>query len=193
MSGRPRSVSDEEVFAGVTRAIGRVGPAGLTFAAVSAEVGLSAPALAQRFGSKRGLLVAYAGQGQAVPHAFDEAERRARSALGALHLALELLIAPVDSHEALANSIAFLHMDLTDPDLKAHAVAQSRGFRRRVQALLDRAVEQAELVEVDTGPLATAVYTTYSGALLTWAIDGTGSLTRWMRRHIDATLAPYFA
>ena len=199
MSGRPRSVSDDEVFAGVTRVIGRVGPTGLTFAAVGKEVGLSAPALAQRFGSKHGLLVAYAGQGQVVPTSFDEAERRARTAIGALHLAVELLVASVDSHEALANSIAFLHMDLTDPDLKAHAVAQSRELRRRIQALLDRAVEQGELVGVDpetgtgTGALATAVYTTYNGAMLTWAIDGAGSLTRWMRRSIDATLAPHRA
>lgn len=191
MSGRPRSVSDDEVFAAVTRVIGRVGPVGLTFAAVGKEVGLSAPALAQRFGSKHGLLVAYAGQGRVVPASFEEAERRARTALGALHLAVELLIAPVDSHESLANSIAFLHMDLTDPDLKAHAVAQSREIRRRIRALLDRAVEQGELVGTDTGPLTMAVYTTYNGALLTWAIDGTGSLTRWMRRSIDATLAPH--
>lgn len=192
MPGRPRTVSDEEVFAAVTRVIGRVGPSGLTFSAVAQESGLSAPALAQRYGSKRGLLVAYAGAGQAVPRAFDDAERRGRSALGALHLAVEALVTAVSTHEELANSIAFLHMDLTDPDLKALAVAQARELRARIGALLERAVESGELAEgTDTAALATAVYTTYNGALITWAIDGRGPLARWMRRQVEATLAPY--
>lgn len=193
MPGRPRTVSDEQVFAAVTRVVGRAGPAGLTFAAVAQEAGLSAPALAQRYGSKKGLLVAYAGAGQAVPHAFDRAEKRARSALGALHLAIESLVDPVSTPEELAHSIAFLHMDLTDPDLKAHAATQSRDLRRRIEAVLDRAVETGELVATDTAALATSIYTTYNGALLSWAIDGTGTLARWMRRRVDYALAPYRA
>jgi len=191
MPGRPRTVSDEQVFAAVTRIIGRVGPAGLTFAAVAQEAGLSAPALSQRYGSKKGLLVAYAGAGQAVPSSFDRAEQRARSSLGALLLAIETLVTPVSSPEEMAHSIAFLHLDLTDEDLKVHAVAQSRDMRRRIEGLLERAVEAGELVATDTTRLATAVYTTYNGALITWAIDGTGSLARWARQRVEAVLAPY--
>ena len=195
MPGRPRSVSDEQVFAAVTRVVGRVGPAGLTFAAVAQEAGLSAPALAQRYGSKKGLLMAYVGAGQAVPHAFGEAERRARSALGALHLAFEALVSPVSTHEELAHSIAFLHMDLTDPDLKAHAATQGRDLCRHIETLLDRAVAAGELdaTRTDTAALATTLYTTYNGALITWAIDGSGTLARWMRRRVDAVLDPYRA
>jgi AcrR family transcriptional regulator len=195
MTGRPRSVSDDEIFGGVATVVGRAGPAGLTLAAVGTEVGLSAPALAQRFGSKRGLLLAFAANGEgAVRDVFDEAERRSRSPVRALHLAVELLIAPVDTREALAHSIAFLQMDLTDPDLRAHAVVQSRELRRRIRRLLEAASAAGELTGADLDGLdglTQAVYTTYNGALLTWAIDGSGSLARWMRRSLDATLATY--
>ncbi|MGY5106972.1 helix-turn-helix domain-containing protein, partial [Streptomyces sp. 900105245] len=42
--------------------IGRVGPVGLTLAVVAREVGLVPGTLVQRFGSKRGLLLALAEQ-----------------------------------------------------------------------------------------------------------------------------------
>jgi AcrR family transcriptional regulator len=59
-TGRPRSVSDEAIFDAVRAVVTEVGPSGLTLAAIADRVGLSAPALTQRFGSKRSLLLAYA-------------------------------------------------------------------------------------------------------------------------------------
>jgi hypothetical protein len=108
-----------------------------------------------------------------------------------LHLAFELLIAPVATREALAHSIAFLQMDLADAELRAHAVVQSREFRRRIRQILEAAAAAGELTATDTDALVQSVYTTYNGALLTWVIDGSGGLARWMRRSLDATLAPY--
>jgi hypothetical protein len=35
------------------------------------------------------------------------------------------------------------------------------------------------------------VYTVYNGALVTWAINGTGSLTRWLSKRIDRVLADH--
>src|SRR3954447_1624738 len=52
MTGRPRSASDEAIFRAVAEVVTSAGPAGLTLAAIARHVGLSAPALAQRFGSK---------------------------------------------------------------------------------------------------------------------------------------------
>jgi AcrR family transcriptional regulator len=51
VSPRPRKVSDEEVFAAAHRATLRLAPSELTLAEIAAEAGVTAGALAQRFGS----------------------------------------------------------------------------------------------------------------------------------------------
>src|SRR5919108_6544573 len=63
VAGRPRTRSDADVFAATYRVVGRDGPARLTLAGVAAEVGLAPSTLAERFGSKRGLLLAAARAG----------------------------------------------------------------------------------------------------------------------------------
>ncbi|MET8542281.1 helix-turn-helix domain-containing protein, partial [Kitasatospora sp. NPDC004799] len=55
---RPRTTSDAEILAATARAIGIHGPGRLTLAHVGAEAGVSPATLSQRFGSKRGLLLA---------------------------------------------------------------------------------------------------------------------------------------
>ncbi|MEV4195286.1 helix-turn-helix domain-containing protein, partial [Streptomyces toxytricini] len=54
---RPRGVEDAVILRAAVDVIGRSGPGGLTLAAVAREVGLVPGTLAQRFGSKRGLLL----------------------------------------------------------------------------------------------------------------------------------------
>src|SRR5438045_4205506 len=61
MSPRPRGASDADILAAAFRAVSRLGPARLTLADVAQEAGLSPATLVQRFGSKRGLLLALAG------------------------------------------------------------------------------------------------------------------------------------
>jgi AcrR family transcriptional regulator len=193
MSGRPRSVSDETIFSVVAEVIAQEGPTGLTLAAIGERAGLSAPALAQRFGTKRGLLLAYAARGQNfVSEAFDEATKANRSPTQALRMALEALTRPIQTRESLANNLAFLQMDLVDPDLRAHAVDQSREFRRRIEQLLNQAVQAGELTSgTNVTSLATSVYVTYNGALISWAIDGKGALRNWLRQSLDTVLKPY--
>jgi AcrR family transcriptional regulator len=189
-TGRPRSVSDEAIFEAVTAVVTEVGPSGLTLAAVADRVGLSAPALAQRFGSKRGLLLAYAeAAATSVDDVFTRVRHASPTALTALRVALPELTAGIDSREAVANHLAFLHLDLTDPQLGAHAVKQSRLFRRALTRLLEEAIASGEIDHTDPAELADTVYTIYNGALVTWAIDGTGSLARWLSERLDRVLA----
>ena len=63
-AGRPRGIDDAAILRATVDVIGRVGPVGLTLAAVAAEVGLVPGTLVQRFGSKRGLLLALAEAGR---------------------------------------------------------------------------------------------------------------------------------
>src|SRR4051794_38908319 len=72
MPGRPRTVSDAAILEATSRVIGRLGPSRLTLADVAEEIGLVPATLIQRFGSKRGLLLAFAAGGAAATQtAFD--------------------------------------------------------------------------------------------------------------------------
>src|ERR1700723_85737 len=88
-AGRPRGIDDAVILRAAVDVIGRVGPVGLTLAAVAGEVGLVPGTLTQRFGSKRGLLLALAKS------AADDADAllgRARAEHAAALAALAALI-----------------------------------------------------------------------------------------------------
>ena len=139
MTGRPRSASDEAIFEAIAAVVTASGPSQLTLAAVAGRVGLSAPALAQRFGSKQGLLAAFAAR-EAVAVAVALAAARAGGAdpVRALVTVLAALPGAVTTRDGLANNLAFLQMDLTDPALRPHAVAHSRALRDGIAALRNR-------------------------------------------------------
>src|SRR3712207_5445213 len=111
---RPRTVEDSAVLDAVAEVAGRVGPSSLTLAMVGEEVGLSPATLLQRFGSKRGLLLAmterWATSGER-PLAGDGG-----SPLATLRDGLVALAADVDPPERMAASLAYLQLDMTDPD-----------------------------------------------------------------------------
>ncbi len=90
--------------------------AGLTLAAVAREVGLVPGTLVQRFGSKRGLLVALAARSVHDPAALYERARAGHaSALAALEAFAVGTMSDMSTPERYANHLAFLCMDLTDP------------------------------------------------------------------------------
>lgn len=189
---RPKTIDDDAVLDGALRVIDRRGPAGLTLASVAREVGLAPATVVQRFRSKRGLLLAIAGRGSgAAGSSLREAAKRHRSPLRALVAGLVEMSAPVASPEAMANQLAFLQADLSDPDFHELALAHATAVRDEIQALLDAAVAAGELVAEDTARLAQAVQTTYNGALITWGLYRRGALRTWLRRELDTLLAPY--
>lgn len=193
VTGRPRSASDEAIFEAVAVVVTAAGPSGLTLAAVAERAGLSPPALTQRFGSKHGLLTAFAAREvHTVADTFATARAAGTDPVKALVAGLAGLSGANITRDGLANNIAFLQMDLTDPGLRPHAVAHSRNLRNGIAALLTDAV-QAGLLAAGTIPeaLAADLYATYCGAMVTWAIDGTGGLPEWIREHLERALAPY--
>jgi AcrR family transcriptional regulator len=192
MTGRPRSASDEAIFEAMAAVVTASGPARLTLAAVAGRVGLSAPALAQRFGSKQGLLAAFAAQeAVAVAGTLAAARVGGTDPVQALVAVLAALPGAVTTRDGLANNLAFLQMDLTDPELRPHAVAHSRALRDGIAALVTDAV-QAGLLAADTIPeaLAADLWAAYCGAMVTWAIDSTGPLPDWIAAHLERILAP---
>ncbi|MFG1812067.1 TetR/AcrR family transcriptional regulator [Streptomyces sp. NPDC049040] len=193
MAGRPRGVADDVILRAAAEVIGRDGPAGFTLAAVAGEVGLVPGTVVQRFGSKRGLLLALADQ--SVRDAADLAAR-ARADHGSALAALDALVAsaagPLDTPRRYANHLAFLCADLTDPELHERALAVHRAQGAAVGGLLAEAVAAGELrAGTDPAALAATVQTVVAGAGLTWALDREGSLAQRLRRDLTAVLAPY--
>jgi len=193
MVGRPRTASDSQILDAAERAIARYGPAQLTLAHITAEVGLAPATLVQRFGSKRGLLLAVKARApQTIAGAFAAAAAEPDgSPMDRLHLALASLVHAIDSPVTLANTLAFTQLDLVDPEFTAIAAERSRVLRAGIRELLVAGTAAGELVRHDHTRLAQAIATTWSGSLMTWAVDGDGPLTEWLRRDIETLLAPY--
>lgn len=172
LSPRPRSVSDEEILAAVGQVIGRDGPARLTIAAVAAVVGLAPSSLVQRFGSRRGLLLAFAEGGPAhLAAIFARARAAHTEPLGALRAALDAMTEGIRTVDEMSNHLAMLQIDLGDPEFRRHAVAHGRLFRREAAALIAAAIERGE-VAGQADERAIALQVAFNGALVTWAIHG---------------------
>jgi AcrR family transcriptional regulator len=192
MCPRPRTVSDDDLLAATARAVARYGPARLTLAHVAAEAGLAPATLVQRFGSKRGLLLALARQGSAATsQEYAALRERNPSPLAALYAVADCMAGMAPSPEELANHLAFLHIDLTDPDFHRLALAQSQAARAEIQSFLDDAVKAKELAACDTARLARAVQVTLGGGLIAWAIERQGTAAEWLREDLHTLLEPY--
>ncbi len=189
---RPRTVDDEAVLDAAAGVVDRVGPAGLTLQRVAEEVGLSAPTLVQRFGSKRGLLLAMSERSASRwPEVFERARSESDSPLDALVDALVELTRPVQTPEALANSIAFLQIDLSDPEFHERSLASMRRMRELTADLVVEAVLAGELTRgTNADALADSVVNAYNGALISWAIFREGTLEERLRREVRRVLRP---
>lgn len=193
MSPRPRKVSDDEVFLATQRAMSRLGPGELTLAEIASEAGLTAGALVQRFGSKRDLMLALSARfSGGTGEMFAELRKGTRSPLARLRAYGDCLAGLATSPLALARNLSYLQIDLTDPDLRKHLVAQARASRLELQSLIKEAVAAGELVrEVNPTRLARTVEAILSGSMMSWAYYEEGTATQWMRDDLDAVLKPY--
>jgi AcrR family transcriptional regulator len=194
MSPRPRETTDEEILAATGRVMQRLGPTQITLADVAKEAGVVPATLIQRFKTKRGLLLAAC---RTAPDALTRQFAEARAKHGSPLTALVELYADCSGFaptpEAVANGLAYLQVDLTDPDFHAITLAQFRAFRAETTRLLDEAVAARELRACDTQELACLLQQLNGGAMLEWAVVREGPLDRWVRREVEALLRPYRA
>ncbi|MFF1560352.1 TetR/AcrR family transcriptional regulator [Streptomyces sp. NPDC058279] len=193
MAGRPRGVDDSTILRAAVEVMGRTGPAKLTLAAVAREVGLVPGTLVQRFGSKRGLLLALARHGAArFAELRERVGREDGSALDALARLIAETWSPVATPQAYAHHLAFLCSDLADPEFRESALASERAQHDACRALLDRAADAGELhPDTDVAALTETVRAAVTGAGLLWAVDHEGGLAERRRAALTATLAPH--
>ena len=192
MSPRPRQTSDEAILMATTRTMQRRSPVDLTLADVAKEAGVVPATLIQRFGTKRGLLLAACRPAAGdVPEQFSAARAKYGSPLKSLIELYAVCSGFASTPEAMANGLAYLQVDLIDPEFHAITLAQFTAIRDETKKLLDDAVASDELKPCDTGDLARLIQQVNGGAMLDWAVYRKGSLAAWLRRSLKGLLAPY--
>jgi AcrR family transcriptional regulator len=192
MAPRPRETSDAEILAAAARVMQQRSPVELTLADVAKEAGVVPATIIQRFGTKRELLLANCKAWTAdVAGQFAVARARYGSPLKTL---VELMVESsgfAATPESMANFLAYLQIDLTDPEFRAVLLTQFVTTRDETKKLLDDAVAARELKPCDTGELARLIQQVNSGAMLDWAVYRKGSLAAWIRRSLEVLLGPY--
>lgn len=189
---RPRTVPDRAVLEAAAAVVGEVGPERLTLAAVGARVGLSPATLLQRFGSRRGLLLALAEHDvDAVPDRVRAVAARS-PVLPALVDTLAGLATALAGPAQFAHHLSFLLMDLADPEFSAVTRRYAANLGTALREALAAARDRGELRPgTDPAELAELVHSTYNGALVTWGMTGEGRPADRVRRHLAALLAAH--
>lgn len=192
MTPRPRTVPDEAILQATATIIGRLGPSRFTLADVGREVGLSPATLVQRFGTKRGLMLSLARSSAAhVDDCFAQIRAEHPSPREALIAATTFMAGFVDSPEELANHLAFLQIDLSDPEFHALALENHLANTRGYRALIEEAIDAGELAGCDPARLARTLSAVAGGSLIAWAIERRGRVQAYVRKDVEAVLEPY--
>jgi len=193
--GRPRKVSDTQLFAATHAVMGRVGPRELTLRAIAEAAGVTAAVLVQRFGSKRALLLAiFRKAAEGSGEFMAELAKKHRSPLAALRAYADCMAEMAASPAALARNLAYLQIDLADPDFRRYLVKQARATRAGLTRLVAAAARAKELSSnVSPSRLARTLEAVLSGSMLCWGFYRQGTAARWMRTDLDAVLKPYLA
>lgn len=187
-------MTDEEILAACARVVTRAGVYRFTLADVAREVGVTASAISQRFGSKRELLLALVRASAADARAtFAEARAGSRSPRAALLDALAANAADFRSRDDVARGLAFLELDLRDPEFRRATSAYFAAFRAEVEALVREAIARGELACARPADLARAVEVAYHGSLVAWALREGGTAAESVREDAARALAPYRA
>lgn len=173
----------------------RIGPVELTLAAIAAEAGITPAVIVQRFGSKRQLLLALAERSaRGTVLFFAELARRHKSPLAAIRAYSACMADLAASPPAFARSLAYLQIDLMDPEFRRHLLNQAHATHEALRRLIEAARERRELSgRVRPARLARTIEAVIGGSLLSWAVYQQGSAERWIRADVDAVLAPYLS
>ncbi|HEY3560028.1 MAG TPA: TetR family transcriptional regulator [Kribbella sp.] len=190
---RPRLVSDDVILDATREVLAELGPLKLTLAAVGSRVGLAAPTLMQRFGSKRGLLLASAARSPLmVERLAAEVAGRNTSPLATLRDFALSAVAHIERREQLGNGLGFVQLDVADPEFRQHALAHSAAIVDSCDRFYRAAVAAGELrADTDVPALARHTLVCFNGALQVWAVNGWGSLTEFLTEQLDLLIAPH--
>ena len=187
-------MSDSAILHAAAKVVSRTGPERFTLADVGEAVGLSAATLVQRFGSKRLLMLAMLDQMTSLVNGrFAAKVAEGESPLESLYAAALDRADPTHGPENVANGMAFLLMEISDPDFHAIAVSSAKQAVVAYKTMLDNAIEVGELSDagLNTRDLAETIHSMTLGSLMMWVIyRDTGSKPR-TKRDLDTILRQY--
>jgi len=175
---RPRRISNEDVLAGALRVMFRTGPAELTLAAVAAEVGIAPPTLVQRFGDKRGLILAALAQDNEGFAAVLAAAPKGTGRAAVLDLFLSLT-PDFDDPAVLATGLLWVREDFRDPGLNALARARWTLLRAAV-------AERLPPLPIAPDLAARLLEAQWQGAFNQWGFFAEGRLRDFVARSLEA-------
>jgi AcrR family transcriptional regulator len=192
MSPRPRTTSDQQLLTAVQQVVTRQGP-NFTLADVAREAGVSAATLVQRFGSKRGMLLAFASlAAQGTDEEFAAIRQQHPDVADAIRAVVRCYAQMLaSSPEAVSNGLAFLQVDLSDPEFHRYALLQARATLAELKQLLDDGVKSGRLVQCDTRKLAFALNAIIGGSMVSWAVLRDGTSEEAMQEAVDVLIRPY--
>ncbi|MEU3625767.1 TetR family transcriptional regulator [Amycolatopsis coloradensis] len=186
---RPRTITDERLLKAAETVIGLVGP-GFTLAQVAAEAGVAVGTVAQRFGSKTGLLRALSKLNtQSVVGRMRDCGELADSVEG-LRAAVVVIYEGMGSAETAANHLGQLGVDIGDPELRAllgeHFTAVEAELRRLVRLAARDLPGAPGVVRAARVLLGVA-----NGASLDWSIRPKGRYVDRVGQDVDAVLTAW--
>ncbi|MBN9496896.1 MAG: TetR/AcrR family transcriptional regulator [Alphaproteobacteria bacterium] len=142
---RRKTISDEAVLGKLLTALETAGPERLSFSKASSAVGLSAPTLVQRFGTREAMIEAvllYAWDRLDAATAAADAKAPASPA-GAISILLGLIPASRTEY-ALADGLLLLREDIRNPTLRKRGTAWGASLARALGRRLTTRTKHAE-------------------------------------------------
>ena len=190
--GRPRTVSDEAIYAAAVDVLADHGVSGLTLARVAERLHVTPAAVRQRFGSKKGLLTEVARQRTSgVEAGFELAGRSQPTRLQALEAALLARIEGLTDPRRLANAVSTYVDSASDPDLRAYFADELAAMEREVGRLLEEAHAAGEF-DREAGPtLASTVFAAFEGVVTLWAIAPRGRVEDRVHETLEVLLGAF--
>jgi AcrR family transcriptional regulator len=166
------------VLAAALRVMTAKGPSDFTLADIAAAAGIAPATLVQRFGDKRGLIVAaFAQDNEAFARAL--AGLPLGSGAEAVIGVFRLLTPGTDDVGAFADQLLWLRQDMRDPDLNHLARERFRLLREAVAARLPP-------LDVEPAVAAQLVEAQWQGALNQWGIAPEGRLVDFVTANLQA-------
>lgn len=171
---RPRSIPDAEIFRAVRRILAEDGDRGVSFATVAKASGLSAPSLAQRYGSRARMIA------DALEAGWQELEATTAGAEADAALstkgAAALLKTIEAAHDDLGRDILVLTSGFRDPALRGRAA----DWQKQVVTALAARLGKTGAPDTDAGE---SMFALWQGRLIWSAVsDPRFKMKRMMRR-----------
>lgn len=196
--GRPRTFSDEAIYIATATVLARIGNEHLTLSQIAEEVGCSPPALVQRFGSKRALLMNYVTW--TTERVRERVENVIKSDVSPIQMIKEIVAMPralrpyeITDPEGLPASV-FIHLAAwNDPSFRPLVEQRTTLIEDSLQRLLKKSSDVGEIQGCDTAEMSRTMFTAFSGATLQSISVPREPVEERLSELVDILLRPYLA